>query len=377
MKNASHSFLSHRILILVMALSLLACKKESMRLPIVSTGLPFNIEYTTATLGGQVTNEGGSAIITQGVCWSTSMNPSISDFTAATSSTGIGDYLVNATGLDTNTVYHCRAFATNSAGIGYGEDLTFSTRNFVNFLTTLSFNLEVAQASVSGGLGPSSVDVDSKGFVIATSPAQSIDDATSVEIEGPLQMNYTFTGLLAETQYFVKPYAIYNGELSYGEEVNFRTVGQIGPSGGFVLYDRGNDDSSWRYLEARVGTVQQNTWGCEGEFIGDTGTQYGDGLANTFSIVNNCTESSFAAKACSELISGGSADWFLPSVKELESVFRGFESINPDIILAETLMSSSESDASEAIHVSYDGNNYGTIQIAKGTQAFYLPVRRY
>ncbi|MDA0714258.1 MAG: hypothetical protein O3B83_03240, partial [Bacteroidetes bacterium] len=107
MKNASHSFLSHRLLILVMALSLLACKKESMRLPIVSTDLPFNIEYTTATLGGQVTNEGGSAIITQGVCWSTSMNPNISDFTAAASSTGIGDYLVTATGPDTNTVYHC------------------------------------------------------------------------------------------------------------------------------------------------------------------------------------------------------------------------------------------------------------------------------
>ncbi len=360
-----------------MALSLLACKKESMRLPIVSTDLPFNIEYTTATLGGQLTNAGGSGIVSLGVCWSTAVNPTISDFTSATFNTGIGDYLVSVTGLDTNTVYHCRAYATNSAGTAYGENLSFSTKNFVDFLPTLSYDLEVTQAKVRGGLGSSSVQVDSKGFVIATSPAQGIDDALAVEIGGGLEMIYVFTGLLSETQYFVKPYTIYNGELSYGEEVNFRTVGQIGPSGGFVLYDRGNDDASWRYLEARVGTVQQNIWGCEGEFIGDTGTQYGDGLANTSSIVNNCSESTFAAKACTELISGGTADWFLPSVKELESVFRGFESINPDIILAETLMSSSESDASEAIHVSYDGNNFGTIQIAKGTQAFYLPIRRY
>jgi uncharacterized protein (TIGR02145 family) len=85
-----------------------------------------NITSTSATSGGNITNNGGTLVTHRGIVWSTSPNP-----TTANSSTndgsGSGNYTSNLTALNANTTYYVRAYATNSAGTAYGNEVSFIT----------------------------------------------------------------------------------------------------------------------------------------------------------------------------------------------------------------------------------------------------------
>lgn len=95
--------------------------------PIVSTTAPItNITYNTATGGGNVTSDGGSAITARGICWGTSPNPTISG-THSTEPGTVGSFTSNMTGLQSSTIYHVRAYATNASGTAYGANVSFST----------------------------------------------------------------------------------------------------------------------------------------------------------------------------------------------------------------------------------------------------------
>jgi hypothetical protein len=94
-----------------------------------------NTSSSSATSGGSISATGGSLVTQRGVCWSTAQNP-----TTANSSTndgsGTGSFTSNLTGLTANTTYYVRAYAINSAGTAYGNELMFTTSN-----TNLDFYL--------------------------------------------------------------------------------------------------------------------------------------------------------------------------------------------------------------------------------------------
>ena len=94
--------------------------------PTVTTTAISNIDKTTATGGGNVTADGGATVTARGICWSTSQNPTISG-SHTTDGTGTGSFTSSMTGLAANTTYYLRAYATNSAGTAYGEELSFTT----------------------------------------------------------------------------------------------------------------------------------------------------------------------------------------------------------------------------------------------------------
>jgi uncharacterized protein (TIGR02145 family) len=94
-------------------------------LPTVTTTAASSITQTTATSGGNISNDGGAAVTTRGVCWSTSTNPTIALTTKTTDGTGIGPFTSNMTGLAAGTTYYIRAYATNSVGTAYGNEVSF------------------------------------------------------------------------------------------------------------------------------------------------------------------------------------------------------------------------------------------------------------
>ena len=94
--------------------------------PTVTTTAISAIDKTTATGGGNVTADGGATVPARGICWSTSQNPTISG-SHTTDGTGTGSFTSAMTGLTANTTYYVRAYATNSAGTAYGEELSFTT----------------------------------------------------------------------------------------------------------------------------------------------------------------------------------------------------------------------------------------------------------
>ena len=87
-----------------------------------------SITENSAISGVNITSNGGSTVTEYGICWNTSPNPSTSDNTIVGGS-GTGNFTVPITGLDANTEYFIRAYAINSAGTAYGNELSFTTNN--------------------------------------------------------------------------------------------------------------------------------------------------------------------------------------------------------------------------------------------------------
>ncbi|MCE5247946.1 hypothetical protein LLG88_13615 [bacterium] len=77
---------------------------------------------TVLSVNGDVVDDGGGAIIERGICWSTSLNPTVADSKATADGT-TGAFEATATGLSGGTGYHVRAYATNAVGTSYGADL--------------------------------------------------------------------------------------------------------------------------------------------------------------------------------------------------------------------------------------------------------------
>jgi uncharacterized protein (TIGR02145 family) len=107
-----------------------------------------NITYNSAVSGGNITLDGGTAIMARGVCWSTTSNPTLND-SKTTDGTGTGSFVSNITGLLPNTTYHVRSYATNSSVTGYGNDTSFTT--LCEFYPPVSVSIEASTNPVCEG----------------------------------------------------------------------------------------------------------------------------------------------------------------------------------------------------------------------------------
>ena len=94
--------------------------------PVVTTKMVGDITSCSAQCGGFVSGRGGAGVTSRGVCWSTVPNPTVNDSHTA-DGTGNGGFKSVLSGLTPGTTYHIRAYATNSAGTAYGEELSFTT----------------------------------------------------------------------------------------------------------------------------------------------------------------------------------------------------------------------------------------------------------
>ena len=95
-------------------------------MPGVTTVAVSNITTSSAACGGNVTSDGGATVTARGVCWGTSSNPTIAG-SHTSDGTGTGTFTSIIPGLNANTIYHVRAYATNIAGTSYGNDVSFTT----------------------------------------------------------------------------------------------------------------------------------------------------------------------------------------------------------------------------------------------------------
>ena len=115
--------------------------------PAGEVGLPTVTTDTLETLGmtgvwaiGTVRDDGGAVITDSGMCWHTSPFPTIAD---SKSSWGLS--LIHISGwvmpLTPATHYYIRAYATNSQGTGYGDQLEFTTLPAEDVVTDVDGNI--------------------------------------------------------------------------------------------------------------------------------------------------------------------------------------------------------------------------------------------
>ena len=96
------------------------------QLPSVNTGQPAQVSYFTASVPGEVLADGGSPVTARGICFGTAPAPTISG-NKVTTGAGTGAFTADLTGLTGGTLYFARAFATNSGGTQYGNEVSFTT----------------------------------------------------------------------------------------------------------------------------------------------------------------------------------------------------------------------------------------------------------
>lgn len=126
MRKGTISFIYPLLLLSVFLVFASSCKKDE-NVAVLSTMEVTEINTTTARSGGNITDDGGATVTFRGVCWSTNENPTIND-SKTEDGTGAGSFTSNITDLELNTTYYLRAYAINSAGIGYGSAMSFTTR---------------------------------------------------------------------------------------------------------------------------------------------------------------------------------------------------------------------------------------------------------
>ncbi|MBM3410438.1 MAG: hypothetical protein FJY18_02250, partial [Bacteroidetes bacterium] len=95
--------------------------------PVLSTTAATGIGASSATTGGNITDDGGSSITARGVAYGTSPEPLIHTSSFTSDGNGTGVFTSTLTGLTSSTVYFVRAYATNSVGTAYGNDVSFTT----------------------------------------------------------------------------------------------------------------------------------------------------------------------------------------------------------------------------------------------------------
>ena len=114
------------LFLIALTMILFSCKPEVEK-PTVVTKSVGEVTKTSAKVVGQVAADGGADVTERGVCWSTDGTPTILDFRVKDTEGGLGSYEIAFTDLVPNTQYYVRAYATNEAGTGYGDEKTFVT----------------------------------------------------------------------------------------------------------------------------------------------------------------------------------------------------------------------------------------------------------
>ena len=195
-------------------------------LPLVSTAAITSVGSNSATSGGNVSSDGGVAITARGICWGTTATPTTSNSIITDSATSTGIFVSNLSGLNAGTTYYLRAFAINTFGTAYGNELNFTTAAGLSSITTDNAIAITSTTATSGGNvisdGGSTISERGICWSLGASPTIADGKLTSSGTTGTFISN--LTGLIPVTTYYVRAYAINTDGTAYGNEISFTTV---------------------------------------------------------------------------------------------------------------------------------------------------------
>jgi hypothetical protein len=199
--------------------------------PVLTTNSESNLTSTTATLNGQITDDGGENSNVN-LYWGTTNGGNVAASwtnngtpTAPGQPQGIAAFYKNVTGLTPNTLYYFNASGNNSAGWGWGTTHSFTT--LIDITTQAITSINTTTALGSGNItnvGTGYADI--RGFCWATTGTPTIANSNVQEsgYYGVGVFNLTMTGLLSNTHYHVRAFTHGSGGYAYGNQVEFTTI---------------------------------------------------------------------------------------------------------------------------------------------------------
>jgi len=233
-------------------------------IPTVTTMEITDIDWRTATGGGEVIDDGDATVTERGLCWGASHDPEITG-SYCVNGTGVGSYSVDMTDLTAGTTYYVRAYAKNHAGVGYGNEVSFVTKApelpvvVLEKITGISWNKAICEGNLTSDGG---IEVLERGAYFGTSPNPA-ETGTKVVVSTMESGAFpcVLSDLNSETTYYACVYAINEQGTSYSEDFEFTTLMEGVMSGLFsvssdrkVYFSKGNlqyqaSTELWRFAE--------------------------------------------------------------------------------------------------------------------------------
>lgn len=164
---------------------------------------------TTITLQAEVLSANGLPVEAYGVCWGLDPSPVVESGDTVISGTGIGEYESTAVGLEADTTYYIRPYATNEKGTSYGEELSVSTQTGLGVVQTLDPADVKAESAFLGGrlLALGEGDIVKRGVYLYET---SLNDPSPRTIEMEAQTDSLFSAtvenLEPSTRYYVQAF---------------------------------------------------------------------------------------------------------------------------------------------------------------------------
>jgi pectinesterase len=231
--------------------------------PAIKTTDATYISTTFVSTGGTVTNDGGADVTARGVCWNTNGSPTTAN-SKLEGGSGVGQYTSSVTGLTANTKYYLRAYATNSAGISYGNEITFTTlaAKVVPTVTTTAVTSILAKTAASGGSVTEwgGDPVTARGICWSTKSNPTVSDSKTVNGQDLGSFTSMMSDLKPNTVYYVRAYATNGIGSGYGNEVSFTTQAQAANVKKVVAADGSGD---YKTVQAAFDAIPENytgTW---------------------------------------------------------------------------------------------------------------------
>jgi len=164
-------------------------------LPTLTTTAISALTRTSANSGGNITSSGNDLLTARGVCWSTSANPEITN-SKTSDGTATGTYASAITGLTYNTTYYVRAYATNSVGTAYGDEVSFTTTPTLQ--GSLTFNGTNQYLGISPGLTFGTGAFTVEGWIYNSSTGSKGIIGYPTEAPAPANNGELFLGFLTD-----------------------------------------------------------------------------------------------------------------------------------------------------------------------------------
>ena len=213
---------------------LFSCKDEEITEPGVQvTTLDFaSVGTNTAVGSGYLTKGNAAALTERGICWSTLPDPTVADSKAvSTDDAAKHSFSVQITGLTANTYYYARAYVSDGSTVHYGNPVAFSRIErreegwclieSVSGISPSSATVKMTMASDGGN------DIAQIGVCFSQTVYSTFDDEVLFTVGGR-DFSAELTDLKQNMQYYVRPYIkTAGGQITYGEQVGFRTINFI------------------------------------------------------------------------------------------------------------------------------------------------------
>ncbi|MBX2960890.1 MAG: hypothetical protein KF687_00170 [Cyclobacteriaceae bacterium] len=221
-------FLSLGLIGLILLTELTGCSDDEpapVVIPELTTTAVTGITSTGASSGGAITSDGGATITVAGVCWGTSPAPT----TAGSKTTDAiisGSFTSTIAGLSPGVTYFVRAYATNSAGTAYGNELSFTIAPVVPQITTSPVTELTISSAKTGGtiISNGGALITESGIVWGTVSSPTVADTKISSGASTGSFVSQLTGLTQGATYFVRAFATNSVGTAYGNEISFTTL---------------------------------------------------------------------------------------------------------------------------------------------------------